>query len=69
MLTPKQIFMLGWHEYYRKQTLSALKGGHAPLLPPTDAEIDEIITDFQPPPIKEKKPPFDQADMKEYPIG
>ena len=62
MLTPKQIFMLGWYEYQKKQaTLSMLNPwDKSPihLVPPTEKEIESILADHEPKP-QVKKPPFD----------
>lgn len=61
-LTPIEIFLLGWRECLDR-VIDARWDIPRDL---TNEEIMKLITENQP---KPKGPPYDVADMKEYPIG
>jgi hypothetical protein len=66
-----EIFLLGWRACEKRrmslEVLSPLGSfDHARLAEPSETEIKQMIDVATP---KPKGPPYDQAEMKEYPIG
>jgi hypothetical protein len=64
MLTPVDIFLLGWYEYHKKQELvklfdSSFSFGKSVLQPPSKDEIIALLNEQYP----------KNQELGEYPIG
>jgi hypothetical protein len=71
MLSPIELFMLGWREYQKKQQMVRLLSpfgefDHAVMQPPSPDEIVDLIRAQE---SETPTPPYRLEDMKEHPIG